>query len=256
MPRRASKLQKLSPPSPPQVEPDKHTLFTAWASARGVSIHASISAAALPSRGIGLVTTAPIPSGTRLLFVPEKAIFALSPKQLSQAQLATTSPQAQLVLAALLECEKDAQGVFELWRPTWPTLAELEAGMPMCWPQHLRDLLPSSVRAPLTRQIEDWTRDRDAISSVSARWAEEEVRYLWLIANSRSFHWKPASTSKSKTAKPKPGMMVMCPFIDYMNHAPSGDEGGACKVFQTAGGYEVLAERDYGKSLLIDISFA
>jgi hypothetical protein len=38
--------------------------------------------------------------------------------------------------------------------------------------------------------------------------------------------------------------MVLCPFVDYMNHAPNGH---GCEVKQSGRGYEVVAERDYGK---------
>jgi hypothetical protein len=38
--------------------------------------------------------------------------------------------------------------------------------------------------------------------------------------------------------------MVLCPFVDYMNHGPTGS---GVTVMQTSKGYEVIAERDYGK---------
>ena len=57
-----------------------------------------------------------------------------------------------------------------------------------------------------------------------------------MIVNSRSFSWKPPHL--------KVGEMVMCPFIDLMNH---GSTGSGCKVTQNAKGYEVHADRDYGK---------
>lgn len=39
--------------------------------------------------------------------------------------------------------------------------------------------------------------------------------------------------------------MVLCPFIDYMNHGASGQ--GTVNVRQTPRGYEITADRDYGE---------
>lgn len=69
-----------------------------------------------------------------------------------------------------------------------------------------------------------------------------DFEYYWAIVNSRSFHWKPPGS--------KPGYMVLCPFIDYLNHGPSGT---GVNVNQTSRGYEAWTDRNYqpGEELLL-----
>lgn len=215
---------------------EKHELFTEWSKEHGVEIN-GIKPAKLPGRGLGLLTTKKVKKDERLLAVPEKAMFKPDVKFLKKNGLQDSSPQAQLAIsaaAAFLDNESLA-----VWKRTWPTRDDFEDSMPSWWDPPNHDLLPVSVHQPLERLLADYEKDQAAVAAyanehfpASTGW----FKYCWTIVNSRSFYWKPP--------RGKAGCMVMCPFIDYMNHGPSGE---TCRVMQTAKGYEVIADRDYGK---------
>lgn len=215
---------------------EKHVVFTDWAKKRGVEIN-SVAPQQLPGRGLGLVTTAPIKEGTRILFVPEKAMFKPDAAFCKRNKLERASPQAKLALSAL-KASKAPKSQLGIWEATWPTNEDFVASMPLCWPEELSKYLPEGARSPLQRQQADYARDWEAVRELCKEhgWTEEVWRYYWCIVNSRSFHWKPPAG--------RAGSMVLCPFIDYMNHAPTGK---GCHVRQSDEGYEVVAQRDYGK---------
>ncbi|KAK1055591.1 hypothetical protein LTR12_011163 [Friedmanniomyces endolithicus] len=233
MPPRVAKRTKLTEPSGSvnagvvSLE-DKHATFTVWSKERGVEIR-DVKPATLPGRGLGLVTTAKIKAGARIIFVPEKAMF--KPYNF----LTNASPQAQLAASLLVDC-KAAQSTISPWAATWPTDSDFEHSMPLRWPDSLRSLVPPPVEQPLERQGKDLLKDLNDVYDflAASELSDDDFRYYWFIVNSRSFHWKPPGG--------KAGSMVMCPFIDYINHAPSGT---ACNVFERANGYEVVADRDY-----------
>ncbi|EMC98037.1 hypothetical protein BAUCODRAFT_67154 [Baudoinia panamericana UAMH 10762] len=212
----------------------RHEAFTEWAQARGVEI-GKVKPARLPGRGLGLVTTASVKKNQRILFVPEKAMFKPDSALLKQHNLQHASPQAQLAVSVLAACATQVSAI-ALWEATWPTDTDFEQGMPMRWDGCLQDLLPPSVQQPLQRQQDDYMKDVGSVHTFlrHARVTEQRFRYYWSIVNSRSFHWKPP--------KGKAGSMVMCPFIDYTNHGPTGT---GCNVSQRSNGYEMLANRDY-----------
>lgn len=228
------------------ASPDKHTIFTQWAKDRGVQI-GSVQPAQIPGRGVGLITTASIKKDEKLIFVPEKAMFKPAKTFSSGSTHASekASPHIQLAASIMTECEKDSGSPYNTWKATWPNLRDFESSMPLFWNKNLIDLLPPSVKQPLERQLEDWRRDEkffrttktlstaDPQSPLARK--KKTLQYYWAIVNSRSFHFKPPGT--------KPGFMVLCPFLDYMNHGPSGT---GVNVRQTAKGYEVTADRDYG----------
>jgi hypothetical protein len=237
MPSQTSKRKRV-PESRPGTshEDNKHATFTKWAEDRGVKIK-GIKAAHLPGRGVGLVTTTSIAEGERLLSIPEKAMFKPDAAMLRREGLRAASPQAHLAVSAMFAFGNPESGL-KIWRDEWPSNESFEHCMPMCWPTPLRELLPHPVQQPLSRQLADLEKDWREVRSVCLKhgFTEDDFKYYWMIVNSRSFHWKPPHS--------RGGMMVMCPFIDYMNHGPT-DSG--CKVTQGPAGYEVVAERTYGK---------
>lgn len=193
--------------------------------------------AKLAGRGLGLVTTQAITKGERMLFVPEKAMFKSNARFLKAHSLDRASPHAQLAISLTAVAQSDDMPL-ATWQATWPTVADFRNTLPLCWTNTHRIRLPPSVQQPFERQKEDYQKDWQSVSDCCRDhdWSEPDFRYYWMIVNSRSFHWKPP--------RGRPGSMVMCPFIDYMNHGPSGT---TCNVFQSPQGYEVLADRDYGK---------
>jgi hypothetical protein len=183
------------------------------------------------------MTTAAVEAGTRLLFVPEKAMFKPDVAFVKRSGLERASPQAKLSVSIMAKfTPTDSQ--LTPWETTWPTKHDFDTSMPLSWPSELLEYLPQPVLAPFERQKADYERDWEAAKGLCAErdWDEATFRYYWCIVNSRSFHWKPSAG--------RAGSMVLCPFVDYMNHAPSGS---TVTVMQNSKGYEVVAERDYGK---------
>ena len=216
---------------------DKHSFFSKWAQDRGVKIN-GVKAAQIPGRGIGLVTTERVKQGQRLIFIPEKAMFKPDKKLRDEEGLKSISPQAQLATTAVL----NFQGQMKFWEDVLPTFDDFNRSMPMLWPNSLVQHLPPPVHQPLERQLADYKRDWATVQAFlkEKQFGEDDFKYWWLIVDSRSFYWK--------SPRAKGGVMVMCPFIDYMNHGPTGS---TCNVTMTDDGYEVVAERNYGKQIRI-----
>lgn len=241
MPSRTAKRKRVSVHDPAVLTEiacaeDEHQLFTGWAKLRGVEIN-GVEAKSIPGRGVGLVTTESLEKGDRIIFIPEKAMFRPDATLLKRNHLTAASPQAELAVSALAAFEK-LDSSFFTWQQVLPDENDFQASMPMYWPRELHEFLPPAVRQPLTRQIADYEKDWNAVRELCKRrnFPEERFKYFWMIVNSRSFHWKPPQS--------RAGIMVMCPFIDYLNHGPTGS---GCNVMQNAKGYEVLADRSYGE---------
>ena len=235
-PPKRARLSELAVDTKDKTENDRHILFTSWAKERGVEIN-SVAPQQLPGRGLGLMTTAAIEAGTRLLFVPERAMFKPDAAFIKRTGLERASPQAKLSVS-IMEKFTPSGSKLAPWEATWPTKQDFDASMPLSWPQELLEYLPPPVVAPFERQKADYARDWEAAKPLCEErgWDEATFRYYWCIVNSRSFHWKPSAG--------RAGSMVLCPFVDYMNHAPTGS---TVEVTQSSKGYEVVADRDYGK---------
>lgn len=223
MPARASKRLKTSPSiaSTTMDTPSKHATHTSWAESRGNQI-SGVVPASLPGRGIGLVATRRIKSGQRIIFVPAKAMLQPDIALLKKLNLHNASPQAQLT-ASLMAREGEKDEVYEMARSVWPTWQDFEACMlcsdgPDLNSNAYDGVIPPSVKSPLDRLLKDLRRDVDdistAFSAADLKADKQTLLYHWTIANTRSFHWKPAGK--------KQGSMVVCPFLDYTNHCPSG----------------------------------
>ncbi|SMR64402.1 unnamed protein product [Zymoseptoria tritici ST99CH_3D1] len=231
---------------------DKHALFTEWSRSRGVFIN-SVKPAALPGRGLGLITTSAIRKGSEIIIVPEKAMFKsnpsivgkkLSPK--SKSLLRKASHHAHMALSLMSAMSTPSSSYF-LWKSTWPTPEDFTTTLPIFWPHEMADRLPESMQGPLRRQREEFDRDwefvQEAMQLMKKEWSKREFEYYWAIVNSRSFHFDQKSG--------KLGAMVLCPFIDYLNHGPTG--AGAEVNLVKGKGYVLEAERDYaiGEEVLI-----
>ena len=238
MPSRSVKRRRASPVEAGRAVNDKHECFTSWAKGRDVEIE-GVSPQHIKGQGLGLVTTRAIKKGDRILFVPEKAMFKPDFAALRRLKMERASPQAKLVVSAMLMFDQSDKQ-FAPWKDTWPTDSDFDQCMPLYWDESLDAELPPSVQAPFARQRADYDRDwraSEAVMKEKANKDEATFKYYWMIVNSRSFHWLPP--------KGGAGFMVMCPFIDYINHGPTGT---GCDVMQRSDGYEVVAQRDYGRS--------
>jgi len=255
MPPHVAKRPRLSQPADPTIMAsadegsDKYEVFTKWAEERGVEIN-GVEARLLPERGFGLVTTKAIPADERILLVPKTAMYTPDAKLIkSQQGLDKASPHAQLAISVMSICKAE-QSPFAVWEATWPTYQNFVDTLPLCWTKEDQDLLPPSVTLPLERQRRDWEKDWQAVAAYcqDRGCSKEDYRYYWMIVDSRSFHFNPPHA--------KTRSMVLCPFIDLINHGPSKT---TCQVFQSPEGYQVVADRDYGEhtnSLISDFTMA
>jgi hypothetical protein len=229
---------------------DKHSLFTEWSIARGIEIN-SVKPASLPGRGLGLVTTSRVEKDTEILIIPEKAMFKSSPSIIGKSLKAKTllksathhAHMALSVMSAMTAPESE----YLVWKNTWPTPDDFTSTLPLFW-GIWADYLPESIQGPLKRQREefdlDWEFVQEAMKIMKKEWSKREFEYYWAIVNSRSFHYDQKSG--------KLGAMVLCPFIDYLNHGPTGS--GAEVGLVKGKGYVLKAERDYGMSLTFLLS--
>ncbi|KAF4548599.1 SET domain-containing protein 3 [Elsinoe fawcettii] len=244
MPSRATKRQKTNVTS--AIDP-KHSAFSSWATQRGITIN-GVEPASIPGRGIGLVTNKKIKEGDVLVHVPTDAMIKPQPdlfdKEAEKAgPLPAPSPQARLA-ATLMHMESSEDEAYRTCSSVWPTADDFESslfwygGVGEMIPQPLRDSMPTAMRTASTRLVQDFNRDLSSLQALKetpfANITAESFVYFWTIANTRSFAWKPQGR--------KEGIMVMCPFLDYMNHCSSGE---GCGVSMSEDGYTLTANRDY-----------
>lgn len=223
---------------------EKHKRFSVWARSKGVEI-TNVDPQHIAGRGLGLVATRHIKEGSRILFVPEASIFKPDFSFLRRNRLESISSQAKLAISSLNRFASSSPDC-DAWAKTWPTQGDFSLCMPIFWPEEVTDYLPRSVDAPLRRQRSDYQKDWLECKKVVHDLGFDETRfkYYWMIVNSRSFHWAPPRGGQ--------GYMVLCPFIDYLNH---GRTGSGCNVFQRSDGYEVIAQADYSRSSVCPSSY-
>ncbi|GAB7356010.1 hypothetical protein MBLNU459_g6634t1 [Dothideomycetes sp. NU459] len=233
--RKTTMSPEISSPETSAPLPEKHVVYTQWALNEGIEIH-GVAPAILPGRGVGLVATSELKKNARLIFVPEKAMIKPNPSLIKKNKLLKASPQAQLAACLSLEADQDSQR-YRASKAVWPTPQDFQSCM-VAYSSHgevamLIDHAPPSVRKPLDRLLLDMKKDVEAVEHLFGS-DNEQYLYHWLLVNTRSFHWKPTGV--------KNGAMVMCPFLDYMNHCPNGE---GCTVTVSTEGYELKANRDY-----------
>lgn len=136
------------------------------------------------------------------------------------------SPQAQLAAHLTIAAQSWPRPEWYVnSRAVWPTPEDFKACM-LAWSSKselevLKKWVPPGVAKPLERLLLDLDKDGKTVrhlcgeDDVKAQeaWTEEWI-YHWILVNTRSFHWKPHGVCE--------GSMVMCPFLDYMNHCPNG----------------------------------
>lgn len=233
---RPPKKQKVLEPA--TKDENTHVAFQEWARSRGVQIN-GVEATHVQDAGYGLIAKRKLKKEELLIFVPEKAMFQPKHARLKTA-IKKMSPQAQLVMSLIVSLHDNDPGMSK-WTATWPS----DVDLPMFWPERLQQLLPPSVLPPIERMRKDYAEDWQTCRAMceELNLTEGYFQHHWSIVNSRSFHWKPFGV--------KEGAMVMCPYMDYINHAPSG---GGCMVQMSWKGYEVVADRNYGRSWVFNWS--
>jgi hypothetical protein len=182
------------------------------------------------------------------VLVPNKAM--LKPNfQISRVgdldRLKKLSRHAHLTMTLMAECEKTDEPL-QAWTATWPSRSDMMACMPIQWDSSLQEMLPSATQDLLKTQIEEFESD---LRSASELWDHEfdirEFMYYWCIVSTRGFHFKPPGNA--------PAYTVMCPFLDFANHGPSGS---GIKVEQTRNGYEAVVDRPYGECNFLSVYYS
>jgi hypothetical protein len=108
----------------------------------------------------------------------------------------------------------------------------------------------------LSKQIDKFRSDKEIFRTNFTSGDQDEDAYLynWLIVNTRCFYYDLPMGWKPKANDDK---MVLCPFMDFFNHADSGVEHHPLPINFIANyqqshvsyndeGYTVTSDRDYG----------
>ncbi|PSK34895.1 hypothetical protein B9Z65_1478 [Elsinoe australis] len=238
MPSRAVKRQKIESGA---VFLSKHNAFADWANdERDIYIN-GVKPAYLKGRGMGLVTSRKVCKSDELITVRPHSMIQPDPELFESS--AKISPQAKLAFT-LMSMDLAEDPLYRCCSSVWPDRKDFEGSL--FWYDVGEDSknepwwekLPPVVKAAASRLLDDFHRDiealRDMKTALSDSVKSATFIYYWTIANTRSFAWKPNGQ--------KEGTMVMCPFLDYMNHCPS--ETG-CTVKVNNSGFTLIANRDY-----------
>ncbi|KJZ79353.1 hypothetical protein HIM_01504 [Hirsutella minnesotensis 3608] len=205
-----------------------------WAIARGVKLD-GIEPKPLPGRGIGIVATRAIKAGEDILTVPCSLLRSLgnTPKPILRKLKGAT---VHAILSASL-CLDDGPDL-DICRAVYPTKADFEATMPICWPAEAQELLPATARRLLTKQLAKLDRDWAVVSAAYPdAVTRDDFVYAWNLVNSRTFYHTTPQTAKRL---PKDDHMVLQPVADLFNHAPDG-----CSVAFDQADYTFTTRRAY-----------
>ncbi|KAL9120407.1 MAG: hypothetical protein Q9187_003030 [Circinaria calcarea] len=260
---------------------DHHERFIDWAKKQGVSID-GVWPAGIAGRGIGIIAQRKIKAGELLVTVPTSALFTI--KSIPPDFRDKHAPiSVHGMLASFLTLGKaEDTGKYTEWCNTWPSLADFKQSMPILWPKNLPPLqkqpksslpvfrsfipLPPAVsgewkfsncgrsksrygnsKGLLQKQQERLTRDWNVVSRVYPNARYEKYTYNWLIVNTRSFYY---DLLELKRVVPREDCMVLCPLVDYFNHADHG-----CEVTFNENGFTVTSDRDYAVGEELYVSY-
>ncbi|UKZ80445.1 hypothetical protein TrVFT333_008206 [Trichoderma virens FT-333] len=215
-----------------------------WAKTQGVVTN-GIEPRKIPGRGTGILATRKIKAEEEILRVPARVLRCLAsvPSRVRERLPADTTILA--LLAADLALDKSANS--GPWKAVLPKMSDFDAGMPMLWPRELSDLLPLESREHLRKREKEfqgnWNAFKDAFPDVPY----EEYTYAWMIVNTRSFYNETPETLKY----PWEDRLALIPVADLFNHSDDG-----CKVYYSADGYHIVADREYKKGEELFISYS
>lgn len=180
------------------------------------------------------------------------------------------------LLASFLAFGADQMLPYAPWKATWPSLADFQGSMPILWPLELRESLlcrrrdgtstanffplPPAIGSRwatsttgagqppnpslLWKQGKRLERDWAIVSKIlpeSAHKRYAAYATMWLLVNTRSFYYE---LPDAKIQPAREDRMVLCPFVDYFNHADQG-----CDVSFNERGFTVTSGRSYGSAL-------
>ncbi|KAL8823188.1 MAG: hypothetical protein Q9191_006088 [Dirinaria sp. TL-2023a] len=253
----------------------QHEAFTQWSKDRGVEIN-KVSPARIPGRGLGMIARRRIEAGEELMNVPASAL--LTEKSIPESfRKRHGDITVHGLLASFLAFGGTDVQPYAPWQATWPSFADFQACMPLLWPDILRNrfdsgrrdvekrpsVLPPAIDADhrlelstdglgtspglLLKQERNFKRDWSIVGRVVPDACKDTFLYYWLVVNTRTFYYElPGLNGK----RPKEDRMVMCPFVDYFNHADQG-----CDVAFDENGYTVTADKNYDAGQEIYVSY-
>ncbi|KAL7923060.1 hypothetical protein ACQKWADRAFT_291107 [Trichoderma austrokoningii] len=215
-----------------------------WAETQGVVIDA-IQPSKIPGRGTGILATRKIEAGEEVLKVPPRALRCLESVPSSVREKLPAKTSIQGLLAADLALDKSGDAV--PWKAALPKRSDFEVGMPMMWPRELKDLLPLGLRNLLLKRETAFGGDWDDFKEAFPDVPYDEYTYAWLVVNTRTFYHESPETLKY----PWEDRLALIPMADLFNHADAG-----CRVFYSAEGYDIVADRDYEEGEELYISYS
>jgi len=214
---------------------DNHDKFYEWAIEHGIKIN-RVEAKIIPNKGLGLVTTSNLKQNEIIIDIPRKCI--IKPEESIFKNVKNASVQAKLATMLYMNSSLYANdnSVDDDRRLNESPIAECESVWPsedsfhstLLWHNLLSDkcpdwfeYMPASLQKDAMKMRQDYAMDRAVLHQVASISELDHtphdkcgILHIWAIANTRSFSWKASNSSR--------GMMVLCPFLDYMNHCPSG----------------------------------
>ena len=113
-------------------------------------------------------------------------------------------------------------------------------------------LVPRNLTSLLCKREAAITKDWKVVSKTCPSAEFEQYRYFWLIVNSRSFFYDVPQDPEPQSHGDK---MVLCPYLDYLNHADEGVSRLAhhvcladrqLRVQYNEDGFSITTDRPYG----------
>ena len=233
---------------------DKHEAFTKWAKENGISIN-GVTPTSLPGKGLGITATRDLKKGEVVASMPSSALITYDSAFVREAGISSRVSVYGAVAAALTLRREDEGRWWRFWEATWPSRADFEDSMPLCWTEDEQVLLPPAAQQLLQRQEAKYERDlsmlRDCLPS-----ADEEswFRHYWLIVNTRCFFWEYFSKVRELRRRgkklPRDECLALVPWGDYFNHADVG-----CTVIESPRGASITTDRAYKRGEEVVVSY-
>ena len=208
-------------------------------------------------------------AGTELVHVPTAALLTTNCIPASFIERHDAKITTHGLLASFIangSVDDSEMGRYQAWKATWPSSDAFLKTMPLLWPlaDRLFPPMPCAVsgrqghwdyskkparkvaaKSLVDAQQEKFRVDFEMVQTAFPAMTEQSYVHAWLIVNTRSFFY---DLPLRRTPQKHDDKMILCPYIDYFNHADSG-----CRVQYDDGGYSVTADRDYtvGEQLFV-----
>lgn len=219
-----------------------------WASDNSITLN-GIQPEVLPGRGIGILATRDVKAGEDILQVPTPLLrtFDSTPRTII-SRLTGATVHAILAAALSLDMNNPPED-FLPWKAVFPTKADIQMLMPLCWPLELQELLSDTSQDLLSKQRAKFEKDWALVSKSYPDMSREDYQYAWLLINTRTFYHTTPRTKKSLL---KDDRIALQPVADLFNHSPDG-----CTVSYSYQGFTITTTKpaSKGEELFIRYGF-